>query len=176
MHIVAFGASTSKQSINKQFATFVASQFESSSRTILDLNDFELPLYSIDYENEKGIPERAIELFNQIQSADLLIISLAEHNGSYTAAFKNCMDWISRHQSKFLLGKNLLLLSTSPGSRGGKGVMDAALTRFPSHGATEIIHFSLPSFEINFSPSEGITNQELKSSFQEKIEEMKKRF
>jgi NAD(P)H-dependent FMN reductase len=176
MQIVAFGASTSKTSINKQFATFAASQFKNSAVTILDLNDFELPLYSIDYENEKGIPDVAVQLYDRMQAADLLIISLAEHNGTYTAVFKNCMDWLSRHQSKFFMGKQLLLLSTSPGARGGKGVMDAALTRFPSHGATEIIHFSLPSFEANFSPGEGIIQEELKSAFEEKLEEMSKRF
>ena len=46
--IVAFGASSSKKSINKDFATFVASQVKDVDVLVLDLNDFEMPIYSID--------------------------------------------------------------------------------------------------------------------------------
>ena len=57
--IVAFGASSSKKSINKDFATFVASQVKDVDVLVLDLNDFEMPIYSIDYENDNGIPKKA---------------------------------------------------------------------------------------------------------------------
>jgi len=90
--IIAIGGSSSKQSINKRFATYVANQVNATTITVADLNDFELPLYSIDLENEKGIPDNAKRLDDLIASADGLVISLAEHNGSYTAAFKNAYD------------------------------------------------------------------------------------
>ena len=48
--IIAFGASSSKQSINKQLATYAANQFENTSIEILDLNDYEMPIFSIDKE------------------------------------------------------------------------------------------------------------------------------
>ena len=57
--IVAFGASSSKKSINKDLATYAASLIEDANVLILDLNDFEMPIYSIDYENDHGIPEKA---------------------------------------------------------------------------------------------------------------------
>ena len=56
--IIAFAGSNSKQSINKQLATYAASLVENVEVTVLDLNDFELPLYGMDYENEHGIPNR----------------------------------------------------------------------------------------------------------------------
>ena len=99
--IVAFGASSSKKSINKQFASYAASLISDADSIIIDLNDFEMPIYSIDYENDKGIPEKAFKFKEIIKSADGIIISFAEHNSVYTAAFKNIFDWISRIEKLF---------------------------------------------------------------------------
>jgi NAD(P)H-dependent FMN reductase len=173
MKIVAFGASTSKNSINKSFATYVASLFDRQEIEILDLNDFPLPLFNVDIEAESGIPDIAKQFNAKLRSADLIIISLAEHNGSYTSAFKNLFDWASRHESKMFAGKKMILLSTSPGARGGLGVMGAALVRFPIHGAEIVGHFSLPKFYENFEPQSGITNSDLKNSFDNIIQEVK---
>ena len=52
--IIAFGASSSKQSINKKLASYAASQINGCESIILNLEDFEMPIYSIDKEEEKG--------------------------------------------------------------------------------------------------------------------------
>ncbi len=57
--IVAFGASSSSKSINKLLATYAAQQINNSEITILDLNNFQMPIYSEDYEIINGIPEEA---------------------------------------------------------------------------------------------------------------------
>ena len=57
--VIAFGASNSRNSINKKLATFAANQLSDAEITILDLNDFEMPIYSIDREEENGIPDLA---------------------------------------------------------------------------------------------------------------------
>ena len=49
MKILAFGASTSKSSINQQFALFAAHQFDGEVNMI-DLNDYEMPVFSVDKE------------------------------------------------------------------------------------------------------------------------------
>jgi chromate reductase len=54
--IIAFGASSSKVSINKQLATYAAGQFENAAVEILDLNDYEMPIFSTDKETATGIP------------------------------------------------------------------------------------------------------------------------
>ena len=90
--ILAFGASNSRNSINKQLANYAAQQLTNATITLLDLNDFEMPIYSIDREKESGIPKLAEEFKQHVLDADGIIISLAEHNGAYTAAFKNVMD------------------------------------------------------------------------------------
>ncbi|MDZ7613633.1 MAG: NAD(P)H-dependent oxidoreductase [Flavobacteriaceae bacterium] len=153
MKIVAFGASSSKHSINKRFAHYTAQLLDPKAE-LLDLADFPLPVFSVDLEKEEGIPVQAMNFITKIKSANLLVISLAEHNGSYTAAFKNLFDWTSRAEPKLFAGMKMLLLSTAPGPRGGLGVMEAALVRFPIHGANIVAHFSLPKFAENFDETE----------------------
>lgn len=176
MKIIAFGASTSKHSINKQFAIYTANQFENAEIEILDLNDFPLPLFTVDLENETGIPDNAKRFYNKLQTADLILISLSEHNGTYTAAFKNLFDWVSRYQMKMFEGRKLFLISTSTGIRGGQGSIEAAVSRFPRHGAEIITIFSLPEYQKNFDIEKGITNEELKNSFLNKVNLVKTYF
>lgn len=161
--IIAFGASSSKKSINKQLATFAAHQFEKADVEILDLNDFELPIYSIDKEKENGIPQLANDFYTKLGTADVILISLAEHNGAYTAAFKNTLDWASRIDAKTFQNKKVVLLSTSPGARGGSSVLEMAKKRFPFQGADVVGSFSLPNFNENFDTENGITNQEARN-------------
>jgi len=161
--IIAFGASSSKNSINKQLAAYTANQFQNVSVEILDLNDYEMPIFSIDKEKENGIPQLAHDFYAKLGSADLIIISFAEHNGAYSTAFKNIFDWASRINGKTFQEKPMLLLATSPGARGGSSVLEIAKNRFPFQGGIVKGSFSLPSFNDNFDSEEGITNEELKN-------------
>jgi chromate reductase len=174
MKILAFGASYSSTSINKQFASFAANQFVGNEIEVLDLNYFDVPIFTVDREAKEGHPALVKEFVSKIEQADLVIISMAEHNGSYTAAFKNLFDWASRVKSKTFEGKKLFLLSTSDGGRGGASVLAAALDRFPRHGAEILASFSLPHFKINFESDNGIINDELKIEFLQIIEKIKK--
>src|SRR6056300_415048 len=158
MKILSFGASTSSQSINRQFANYAASQVPNATVTNLDLRDFSLPVYSQDEEESNGAPQDAQRFLDLIALHDAVVISLAEHNGSYTAAFKNLYDWASRLNQKVWNDKPMLLLSTSPGPRGGATVMEAAKATFPRMGAKLVAHFSLPSFHDNFSSENGIND------------------
>ena len=169
MKIIVMGASNSKKSINKTLATYAGSQLNGVENIIIDLNDYEMPIYSIDREQEQGIPDLAISLASQIKEADGVIISFAEHNGAYSAAFKNILDWMSRTDIKQWQEKNALLLATSPGGRGGMGVLAIANSSFPHYGAKVAASFSLPSFHKNFVEGEGISDPELKEKFDQAI-------
>ena len=171
--ILAFGASASKNSINKSFAHYTAKQFEGNELDLIDLLEFSAPLFTVDLEKEIGNPPVVLQLKERIDRADLIIISLAEHNGSYTAWFKNLFDWLSRVDSKFLQDKNVFLLSTSPGGRGAKSVLATALDRFPRHGAHILHSYSLPNFKENFDPEQGITDAVLNQEYQEILRSVK---
>lgn len=168
--ILAFGASNSSTSINKKLATYAAHQISNADVQILDLNDFEMPIYGIDKEKANGIPELAQQFKAHIIAADAIIISFAEHNGAYSTAFKNIFDWISRMEGTTWDDKPMFLLATSPGGRGGQTVLDIAVNKFQRMTKGGIIHFSLPSFNDNFSVENGITNEGLKSSFDEQLQ------
>ena len=167
--ILAFGASSSKTSINKKLASFVANKIAPQEAILIDLNDYEMPIYSDDRKRLDGIPEKAYEFKNLIKDSDGIVISLAEHNGSYTAAFKNIYDWISVIEEIVWSYKPILLLSASNGARGGKSVMNAALSRFSQQSECDIPNFSLPKFEENFSDKDGITNKKLMILLEEQI-------
>ncbi len=167
--ILAFGASSSRASINKKLANFAAHQITGAEVTLLDLNDFEMSIYSIDKEKATGVPELAKQFKQHIIDSDGLVISFAEHNGAYSTAFKNIMDWISRLEGSTWADKPLLLMATSPGGRGGSTVLDIAVNKFKWMGKGAIASFSLPFFGKNFSETDGITDETLAQTFQEQL-------
>ena len=166
--VIAFAGSNSKNSINKELAVYIANQLNNVEVEVLDLNDFELPLYGIDYEIAHGIPDNAQVFLSKIKSSNGIVLSLAEHNGAYATVFKNIFDWMSRIDGKLWSDVPMLLMATSPGGRGGETVLDIVKGRFPYMGGNIVADFSLPSFGQNFS-EEGILDTELNTKLQATI-------
>ncbi|MEM9932382.1 MAG: NAD(P)H-dependent oxidoreductase [Bacteroidota bacterium] len=167
--ILVFGASNSASSINKQLAFYAASTINGAEKTYIDLKDFPLPLYCIDDQKAEGFPEKASEFHQLLENHDGYIISLAEHNHNFTSVFKNIIDWVSRMDRNMWKGKPMLLLSTSPGGRGGRNVMDIALSSMKMMGANITGHLCLPSFYDNFKPEQGILQEALQQELVEKV-------
>lgn len=164
MKIIAFAASSSKKSINKQLVTYAAGLLEGTQVEVLDLNDYELPLFSVDKEQALGQPQLAQDFFARIGECDALIISFAEHNGSYTAAYKNLFDWCSRINQQLFQNKPVVMLSTSPGAGGAANVLAAAVNSAPYFNGKLKASLSIPSFYQNFDVESGeITNSEIKA-------------
>lgn len=162
MKVIAFGASSSKSSINQKLASFAVSLLVDSEVELLDLNDFELPLFSEDEEKEIGSPEPAKRFFSKLGEADAIIVSFAEHNGSYTAAFKNLFDWCSRIDQKVYQNKPMVLLSTSPGKGGAGSVLKLATESAPYFAGDVRASVSVPSFYENFDMNSGtISNEQI---------------
>lgn len=155
MRILAFAASNSSKSINQQLARYAASLASDAQVEMLDIHDYEMPIYRSDREEADGIPQQAHDFLAKIGSADALIISFAEHNGNYTAAFKNLFDWCSRLGRDVWQSKPMVLLSTSPGGRGGKSVMEIASAAAPRFGGDVVGTLSVPSFGESFDSEAG---------------------
>ena len=167
MKIIAFAGSPSKNSINKKLAIYAANFFKDADVEVLDLNDFQMPIFSVDIEKEIGQHPLAKVFLDKIASADILVVSLAENNGNYSAAFKNIFDWSSRITKKIFQEKQMLLMATSPGGRGGASVLEMATKAFPFYGANVKATFSLPSFNDNFDiEKEIISNLELNNQLE----------
>jgi NAD(P)H-dependent FMN reductase len=170
--ILAFAGSNSKNSINKQLAIYTASNVDNVTFDVADLNDYPLPIFSLE-EEENGFPKSAKAFNDLLDTYDGFVVSLAEHNGSYSAVFKNIFDWVSRIDRKVFKDKPLLLMATSPGGRGGASVLETAAGTFPHLGGNIIAKFSLPSFYDNFKDGE-LVNVDLKQSLNNAIEEYQK--
>lgn len=171
--IITLGGSNSKKSINKQLAEYTGSLLEGVEVINLDLNDFDLPLYSIDVENEQGFSKDLLALNEIVEVTDGIIISLAEHNGAYSAAFKNAFDWLSRIDGKVWKNKPMLLLSSSPGGRGGQSVMEIARNRFPFNGGNIVGSMTFPFFNDNFKEGQ-VVNVELNDKLLDLTKELMK--
>lgn len=170
MKIIAFAGSNSQHSINKQLATYAANQFDNADVEVLDLNDFAMPLFSVDLEKEIGQHQLAKAFLKKIEDADVLVVSLAENNGNYSVAFKNIFDWCSRITKDVFYQKDMLLMATSPGPRGGASVLEIANNAFPRFGAQVKATFSLPTFNANFDlVQNNISNLELDKELKEII-------
>ncbi|TRX28644.1 NAD(P)H-dependent oxidoreductase [Flavobacterium franklandianum] len=168
MKIIAFAGSNSQNSINKKLATYAASLFVKAEVEVLDLNDYEMPLFGVDIEVGIGQHPLAKAFLAKIATADILVVSLAENNGNYSVAFKNVFDWCSRIGAKVFQEKPMLLMATSPGARGGASVLEIAKSAFPRYGADIKATFSLPSFNDNFDVEKGrISNEELDKQLKE---------
>ncbi len=164
MKILAFGASSSTTSINKQLAIYAVGLLDDVDVEILDLNDYTLPLFSEDKEKEIGQPQAAKNFFAKIGESDALIISLAEHNGSYTAAYKNLFDWCSRIDPKLFQNKPLVYLATSPGPGGARNVLASAKQSAPFFAGEVKAALSIPKFYETFDIETGtLKNDALKA-------------
>lgn len=175
MKILAFAASNSSQSINKKLVTYASSLLNQHDINILDIIDYDMPIYSSDLEEAHGIPDAAHKFLNEIAQADALIVSFAEHNGNYTVAFKNLFDWTSRINQKVYQGKPIVMLSTSPGPGGASSVLSLAHHSAHYFDGNVVASLSIPSFYDNFDVEKGqLSNLELSSKLSEALSELEK--
>ena len=167
MNILVFAATTSSTSINRQlldYATRLLGDDIVADVDIhnIDLNDYEMPIYSIDRQNQTGIPQLAHDFFDEIGAADAVLISFAEHNGFYTAAYKNIFDWASRIDMRVYQDKPAVLLATSIGGGGGGNVLNTAVMSGQFFGYDVKASLAIPSFHENFDTTTGsLRNDEL---------------
>lgn len=155
MKILAFGASNSRNSINKKLADLTATLIPNAEVEVLDLSTLELPIFSEDLEKEIGQPKAAIEFFERISSSDGIIISFAEHNGTYTAVYKNLFDWTSRIDQLVFQNKPVIYLATSPGPGGAGSVLKSAKESAKFFGVDLKAAVSIPSFYDVFDVKTG---------------------
>lgn len=157
--ILAFSGSNSSVSINQRFINAVSKLGDGID--VIDLRDYDAPIYSQDIEGATGLPQNILKLYDLIQQYDSIIISSPEHNGLPTVFLKNTFDWLSRNKGqKFLQDKNVLLLSTSPGANGGASGLAKLEQVIPYWGATVTGKYSLGSFASKVDADNNLTLQE----------------
>ncbi|MDW8305301.1 MAG: NAD(P)H-dependent oxidoreductase [Acidobacteriota bacterium] len=124
--ILAVAGSLRRESYNKRVLNVAIEGAVKAGAdvTLIDLNDYPLPLYSADLVAESGFPENATRLQQILLEHDGLLIASPEYNGSLPAALKNTIDWTSRANGELKTGacykgKWAGIMTASPGSFGG---------------------------------------------------------
>jgi chromate reductase len=95
MKILSIGASNSRNSINRALACFTAQLFNDADVTGFDISAMEIPIYIVDREAAEGIPSLVSDFGRQIDETDMVVLSLAEINGSFNVGLNNLLDWTS---------------------------------------------------------------------------------
>jgi chromate reductase, NAD(P)H dehydrogenase (quinone) len=96
--ILVFSGSARKASLNKKLARVAADAARAAGGevTLVDLDDYPMPVYHGDLEAASGMPENARKLRDLFLAHDALLIASPENNLSMTALLKNVIDWLSR--------------------------------------------------------------------------------
>ncbi|CAM3751125.1 NADPH-dependent FMN reductase [Paracidovorax anthurii] len=127
--LLVFAGSTRQQSFNRRLARATAeiAREAGADATLLELSDFDIPLYNADLE-ARGTPADVVRLKEVLHAHPAWIVCSPEYNGSYTALLKNTLDWASSPVAGHpqwsdgtlpFRGKVVGMLSASPGALGG---------------------------------------------------------
>ncbi|WNJ17666.1 NAD(P)H-dependent oxidoreductase [Pontibacter sp. G13] len=144
--VLAFSGSNSSNSINQALVKYSATLVDAEIVEVIDLREFDTPIFGVDLEQEIGSPESIQKLYAKFVEADGFLISLPEHNSMMPTFFKNLLDWLSRVDRKFFQGKPIVLLSTSPGPNGGKWALQHFAGLLPRFGGVLKAQLSLGKF------------------------------
>jgi chromate reductase len=119
--ILAFAGSARRESYNRKFLAVAveAARAAGGDVTLIDLNEFEMPLYHGDLEEAQGLPANATRLIQLIQSHPGLLIASPEYNSMITPLLKNTIDWCTRGDDNPFEGRTAAVISASPGPYGG---------------------------------------------------------
>ncbi len=123
--ILAFAGSTRRESFNGKLLRVAVEMARDAGAevTVLDLADFDLPLFNQDLE-AAGVPKDVTRLKQIAADHDAFLIASPEYNASVTPLMKNVIDWMSRKHGDepprmAYSGKVAAIVSASPGAWGG---------------------------------------------------------
>ena len=136
--ILAFSGSARKESLNRKLlaAAIEATRAAGGEVTLIDLNEYEMPLYHGDLEDEKGMPGNAQKLVQLVTGHAGLLMASPEYNSQMTPLLKNAIDWCTRADENPFIGKVAAIVSASPSQFGGIRSQQLArqlLTHLGSH-------------------------------------------
>ena len=86
----------------------------------------------------------------KIQNSDGVIVSLAEHNGNFSVALKNILDWVSRIEMGYLKDKKLLFVGVT-----GSTLINPSKRRRERKFSHKKAVFSLPQSTTLTAPLKG---------------------
>lgn len=115
---------------------------------IINLVDYNLPLYSTVEEDKNGIPESVLDLTTKIMDLKAFIVVAPEYNGVMPPVLNNAMAWTSRSTKNWrdAFNDKIVALATHSGGGGQKG-LQAMRIMFQHLGANILAREILTTYE-----------------------------
>lgn len=124
--ILALAGSLRAESYNKRVVNIAAEGAREAGAevTVIDLADFDLPVFNADDVERNGFNVNAYRLQDTLNVHDGFLFCSPEYNGGIPGGFKNAIDWASRANDRYATnqvfkGKTAALMAASPGAFGG---------------------------------------------------------
>jgi chromate reductase len=124
--ILVFAGSARRGAFSKQLAAAATTALAdwSAKPTLIDLADYDTPIYNGDLEEALGIPDAVLEFRRLVATHHGLAIATPEYNGFVTPLLLNMFCWASRPSpgddfGTVFQGKPVALMASSPGRLGG---------------------------------------------------------
>ncbi len=125
--ILAFSGSSRKGSFNTKLVQIAAKSAKQTGAdvTVIDLIDYDMPIFNEDLEAKQGMPAKAKEFKQLLIEHDGFLIASPEYNSAFSPLLKNAIDWASRKESpdegRLLAyqGKVAIIMATAAGGLGG---------------------------------------------------------
>ncbi|MFK5969387.1 MAG: NAD(P)H-dependent oxidoreductase [Candidatus Marithrix sp.] len=125
--ILAFSGSSRNGSFNTKLVQIAAKSAKQTGAdiTIIDLIDYDMPIFNEDLEAKQGMPAKAKEFKRLLIEHDGFLIASPEYNSAFSPLLKNAIDWASRKESpdeKPLLAyqdKVAVIMAAAAGGLGG---------------------------------------------------------
>lgn len=127
MKILALSGSTREKSFNSRLLDIAVTgaRLAGAEVTVVNLRDYDMPLFNQDLEYQEGAPDSVIQLKNLMIQHQGLLIASPEYNGFSSPLLKNMLDWMSRQSNQHeppmfaYNGKIAAVMAASPGAGGG---------------------------------------------------------
>lgn len=122
--ILVMPGSTRAKSLNTRLAGAALKELarQDASVTLINLDDYPLPMFHGDVEGESGLPEPALQLARRFHKSDGVLLLSPEYNAGFSPLLKNTLDWISRVREDGTVpfkDRVFALASAAPGAYGG---------------------------------------------------------
>ncbi|WP_412543301.1 NAD(P)H-dependent oxidoreductase [Longispora sp. K20-0274] len=168
VHVLVFGASLRRGSLNTRLATLAARTAEGSGASVelVDFREFDVPLYDQDIERDDGIPAGAVRFRDRLATAQGFVIASPEYNASMSGTLKNLIDWTSRFHPQPFAERHGMLMSASPSMSGGNRGLWALRVPLEHLGARLYPDmFSLAQAHTAFTPEGDLSDATLRDRF-----------
>ena len=182
MTVLFISGSTRKNSYNTKLVKFAYnySLKIALNSKIVNLNDFEIPIYNGDYENENGIPQDVKKLKQLFINCKALFISTPEYNGFFSPLLKNTLDWLSRPEPgdevslSAFKNKFASISAASIGKFGGIRALPYLRLLLNNLGLTVSHHdIAIPFADKNFNQKGELKDENLKNVVFKSINHLK---